>query len=283
MQTLLPQLAKQTEVTSLAQFINDDEWVMEQKLDGHRVLLVSPGINVPPTALTRSGSLYTRKLPKEIDAFRFPPGEWVLDGELVGTVVNGHTVSSTYWIFDMPRFPGAPLTGDLPLYARRAALETFLANVPSPFKIVPQARDASQKKLLSTVALQHNFEGLIVKKKGSPYRPGGRTPEWLKIKFVATCDVVVTGVRDDGKDSVSYAVYDQGVLKPIGRASLIGKEKNGAIQVGDVIEVRYLYVGSDGRLYQPTVLRKRDPNEKPANQCTMGQLKMVNKQVLASL
>lgn len=279
---LHPQLARQAEVTSLQAYINDPSWIMEQKLDGHRLFLVSPGLDMPPTALTRSGSTYTRKLPKVIQDFRFPPGDWILDGELVGTVVNGHTVSSTFHVFDLPKAPGG-VDETTPLFARRAALETLLAHIQHPFKIIPQARTVDEKIRLADAALKQNFEGLIVKKKDSPYRFGGRTPEWLKIKFVSTADVVVTDVRSDGKDSVGYAVYDNGVLKPIGRASLIGKEKNGTIAVGDVLEVRYLYVGSDGRLYQPTVLRKRDPNEKPASQCTAGQLKLVNKKVLETL
>lgn len=279
---LLPQLAKQAELTSLQAYIDDDSWVMEQKLDGHRLLLRSPGMDMAPTALTRSGSLYTRKLPKEIMDFRFPEGEWALDGELVGTVVNGHTVSSTFYIFDMPAWPG-DAAGAMPLHLRRAALEMLLAQIRHPFKLVPQARTRAEKISLAETSLKNNYEGLILKKADSPYRSGGRTPEWLKVKYVATADVVVTDVRADGKDSVGYAVYDNGALKPIGRASLIGKEKNGTIAPGDVLEVRYLYVGSDGRLYQPTIMRKRDPNEKPATQCTIGQLKHVNKAVLETL
>lgn len=277
---IYPQLAKSAEVTSLEQFIKDPTWVMEQKLDGHRVLLVAPGMDMPPTALTRNGSIYSRRLPKAIQDFRFPPGEWVLDGELVGTVVNGHTVSSTFYVFDMPVTPAGAVT--LPLYQRRAALETFLASVPNPFKIVPQARTADEKIALASKALGECFEGLVVKQSDSPYRSGGRTTEWLKVKFVATADVVVTDVRGDGKDSVGYEVYDEtGAPVDIGRASLIGKEKNGVINVGDVIEVRYLYVGNDGRLYQPTILRKRD--DKRADECTTEQLKMVNKKVLEAL
>ena len=280
---LLPQLAKQSDLTDLKPYIDDPNWVFEQKLDGHRLLLRSPGMDMAPTALTRNGSLYSRKLPKEIMDFRFPEGEWALDGELVATVVNGHTVSSTFYIFDLPLSPLDKIMPAIPLASRRAALKTMLANIQHPFKLVPQARTKDEKIALAAASLQHNFEGLILKDVKSPYRSGGRTPEWLKVKYVATADVVVTDVRSDGKDSVGYAVYDNGTLKPIGRASLIGKEKKGAISVGDVLEVRYLYVGADGRLYQPTIMRKRDPNEKRADECKADQLKHVNKRVLETL
>lgn len=280
MTRLLPQLAKQTEVTSLERFINNDTWVLEQKLDGHRLLLLSPGGDHPPTALTRSGTPYTRKLPKAIQNFRFPTvggevipaGEWVLDGELVDGI---------FWCFDLPRFPSAPL--DMPLHLRRAALEMLLGQIEHPFKLVPQAKTAAEKIDLADRALTNNFEGLLLKQVNAPYRSGGRTEEWLKVKFVKTADVIVTGVRDDGKESVRYCVVDSATGNPleIGRASLIGKEKSGAINIGDVIEVRYLYVGADGRLYQPTVLRKRF--DKFPHECTTDQLQHVNKAVLEAL
>ena len=54
---LVPQLAKSTEVTSLEHFINDDTWVMEQKLDGNRIMLVSPGMDMAPTCITRNGNV----------------------------------------------------------------------------------------------------------------------------------------------------------------------------------------------------------------------------------
>jgi bifunctional non-homologous end joining protein LigD len=272
---IYPQLAKSCEVTTLEHFINDDKWVMEQKLDGHRLFLMSPGANMPPATMTRNGMPYSKRIPQEVLDFRFPEhdaaGEWVLDGELVG---------GTFWVFDLPRWPG-DTNSNLALFQRRAALETLLGTMKAPFRIVPQAKTKDQKITLAHTALKHGYEGLLLKRADSTYRSAGRTDEWLKLKFVDTADVVVTGVRVDGKESVDYAVWENGDLKPIGRASLIGKEKNGTIAVGDVIEVRYLYVGADGRLYQPTILRKR--NDKLPIECTGDQLRHVNKDVLETL
>jgi ATP-dependent DNA ligase len=283
---IYPQLAKQAEVTSLEAFIKDDSWVAEQKLDGDRILYMSPGADMAGTPITRNGSIYSKKIPQAMKDFRFPEGvEMALDGELV----NG-----TFWVFDMPLNPlvDGHLDHDAPLWARRAALEAFFASVPNPFRLVPQAKTVDEKIRLAETALKSNYEGLLLKKTDAPYRSGGRTPEWLKVKFVSTADVIVTGVRTDGKDSVDFGLYEQtattgvpGVLTtgpiPCGRASLIGKEKNGVISVGDVIEVRYLYTGAGGRLFQPTIMRKRD--DKGAHECTTDQLKHVNKEVLESL
>lgn len=272
---LAPQLAKSAEVTSLSAFITDDSWVMEQKLDGHRVLLVAPELDMPPTALTRNGNLYSRKLPQAIRDFRFPPGKWVLDGELV---------DGTYYVFDLPVSPiferSNPAMATLSV--RRQALEALLDNIGHPFKLVPQARNRAEKITLADTALRNNFEGLLLKKRDSLYIPAGRTTDWLKLKFVVTADVVVLDVRDDGKDSVRLGLYTaDGLLQDVGRASLIGKEKRCPINQGDVVEVRYLYVGAGGRLYQPTLLKKRD--DKRPDECTDDQLKHVNKSVLEAL
>lgn len=285
---IFPQLAKQAEVTSLTSYIEDDNWVMEQKLDGHRVLLCSPGRDMPPTALTRNGTLYTRKLPKAVQDFRFPEGDWILDGELVG---------DTFYVFDLPKHPdfdyamGDNLNDLLnqgreevePLWLRRTILENLLDNISHPFKLVPQARTPQEKISLAEISLKNNYEGLVLKQKAAPYRSGGRTPEWLKVKYVKSLDAVVLAVRDDGKESVRLGIYRDGVLIDVGRASLIGKEKRGLIAPGDVLEVRYLYCNTPEapRLYQPTILRRRD--DKSPEECTDDQLRFTNKEVLCSL
>jgi bifunctional non-homologous end joining protein LigD len=273
---LLPQLAQAAEITDLDHFLKDDRWVIEQKLDGNRLLLMSPDMDMPPTALTRAGTIYSKRLPKSIVDYRFPTGEWILDGELVG---------DTYWVFDLLKIPsGGSGSGDLtctPLSSRRVMLEQLLQVIRHPFRIVPQAQTADEKIALAARSLQDNFEGLLLKNAMSKYAPGARNSDWLKLKYVVTADVVVLAVRDDGKESLKLGLYHGGVMTEVGRCSLIGKEKRGKVSVGDVIEVRYLYTGAGGRLYQPTMLRIR--NDKLATDCDTAQLKMVNKAVLETL
>lgn len=277
MKRIFPQLAKNLEVTDLAAFINDDSWVMEQKLDGHRLFITSDD-NGKPVITNRSGMPYSKKIPPAILQFQFPSGRYILDGELL----HESGARSVFWLFDIiVGTDDGGWTTHWTTEQRRVALEAFVGATPGPFRIVPRAKTRDEKIALAHRALQEGYEGLIIKRLGKPYRSAGRTEEWLKLKFVATVDVVVTDVRGDGKDSVGYAVWEAGELKPIGRASLIGKEKNGVIAVGDVIEVRYLYVGADGRLYQPTIVTKRD--DKLPHECTGDQLRHVNKAVLETL
>lgn len=275
---LAPQLALEAELSVTSSLITNDGYVFEQKMDGHRVLLVSPGDDTQPIALTRGGQPYTKGLPRAIREFRFPAGtgvnEIVLDGELVG---------DTFWVFDLPRSSATNTTDTTPLHQRRVALEVFfdLAVDNPAIRLVPQAKTEEEKRDLAAKAFDQNLEGLVAKRKNAPYRWGGRTEEWLKLKFVTTADCIVAAVRDDGKDSVALSLVDGDTLVDIGRASLIGKEKRATINVGDVLEVKYLYVGANGRLYQPRIVKKR--TDKPMHECTIKQLKHVNKTVLETL
>jgi len=45
-------------------------------------------------------------------------------------------------------------------------------------------------------------EGTVLKDPASPYRPGERSPAWLKLKPKLTLRAVVTGVTRDGTDAV---------------------------------------------------------------------------------
>lgn len=278
---IAPQLAQEAVLDLIPTLVQNDKIVFEQKLDGHRVMLMSPGGDAEPIALTRNGQPYTKGLPRAIRNWRFPEGngygEFILDGELVG---------DTYWVFDMPR--SAANTETTPLSVRRYALEQvfpFIVTDNPQIRLVPQAKTANEKKALAADAQARNLEGLVAKWKTSPYRAGGRTEEWLKLKFVSTADCIVSSVRDDGKDSVGLALYDpkapkELALVSVGRASLIGKEKRSTIEVGDVVEVDYLYF-TGTRIYQPRIVRKR--TDKAMHECTLDQMKLVNKEILEAL
>ena len=286
---LRPQLAKEASITSLQAYLTDEDWIMEQKLDGHRLLLCSPGGDMPPSALTRAGTPYTRKLPQALRDFRFPdingPMDFVLDGELVG---------DTFYVFDIPQAREL-VDPSMPLRLRRFMLETsiqFWGAGCDAIRLAPQAKTREQKIALAERAIAENFEGLILKKVNSPYRSGMRTEEWMKVKFKRTVDVIVLDVRGDGKESARLGLVERlaspGVSSSVievGRASLIGKDKGGVINVGDVVEVEFLYVPSreNPRLYQPTILRRR--TDKAMHECLIEQLEphYTNKTVLESL
>jgi len=74
-------------------------------------------------------------------------------------------------------------------------------------------------------------------------------------------------VRENGKDSVTLGLLENGAWVMIGRATAIGL---GPYQVGDLVEVRYLYATEGRQLYQPCLLGKRD--DITESECVVGQL-----------
>jgi ATP-dependent DNA ligase len=259
-------LAESIDMNALPKYLNNPNFVFEQKLDGHRLILSYTDPDYPPATITRGGTPYSRRLPKALTSWR-PSMPLVLDGELVG---------DTYWVFDILRFGGTDLVHHS-LHDRRVFLEQLFTTKNLPFKLVPQAKTKTQKALLASTALAKHYEGIMVKDVHLKYF-GGRSKAFLKAKFVTTADVIVTEVRDDGKESCALGAYNDKGEIVVGRTSLIGKCD---VKVGDVVEVRYLYLGANSRLYQPTLLKKR--TDKKPQECTFDQFKMVNKNVLSSL
>jgi ATP-dependent DNA ligase len=271
MSLLSPQLATPIELNAIGKYVVGDDWVLEQKLDGHRLMLLTPGADLPPAAITRNGTRYTRQLPLAVRKVRFPDDLMVaLDGELIG---------GEYWVFDVLHADGS--LNQRPLSERRAILETLLDTFEHPFKLVPQARTAAEKERLLLMAAAQNLEGVIAKRKDSPYRPGQRSTEWVKAKFVATADAVVLSVRDDGKESARLGIcVDNGTRwLEVGRCSLLGKPN---VEPGAVVEIRYLYVPdrASPRLFQPHLLRVR--TDKTILECDGSDFKYASKTVLTS-
>jgi hypothetical protein len=114
-----------------------------------------------------------------------------------------------------------------------------------------------------------------MKRQDSSYCSDMRVDHCLKYKVTHTIDCVV--IERNGGDhlNATLAVFDGKDLVTIGNTSMIGKPD---VALMEVVEVRYLYAGANGRLVQPTVLRKR--TDKPAEDCTIDQLVFVNKEGL---
>jgi ATP-dependent DNA ligase len=212
------------------------------------------------------------------------PTSCILDGELVDGVL---------WVFDLPYLAdkAGPIDPSHILSVRRAALEemfTWWTPNPACFRLLPVAHLDLDKSKLALTVLQNGGEGLMLKDTMGTYRSGARVKDVCKVKFVKTIDCVVTAVGTQGKENYSLGVYrptnapgamsnGRFELVEVGRCSAIGKAK---VNVGDVIEVKYLYLGADNRLYQPRMMRPR--TDKGALECTIDQLDhaKVNKTVV---
>jgi bifunctional non-homologous end joining protein LigD len=80
--------------------------------------------------------------------------------------------------FDLPWLDGNNLTG-WPLEARRTLLEAI--ELPEGVCVTRQWPGTSAPRLLEACA-ELGVEGVILKRLGSPYQPGRRSPDWRKLK-----------------------------------------------------------------------------------------------------
>ncbi|HEX7537538.1 MAG TPA: non-homologous end-joining DNA ligase [Dermatophilaceae bacterium] len=96
----------------------------------------------------------------------------------------------TYLVFDLLRLDGVDLTAE-PLAKRRAALERI--GLAGPHVQVPPTYDDGDA--LRAATLEQGLEGVVSKRLSSRYRPGRRSPDWLKFPHRASRSVVIGGWR----------------------------------------------------------------------------------------
>jgi ATP-dependent DNA ligase/predicted DNA-binding WGR domain protein len=258
----MPMLAYEADgPEAVVSMLADDAWWTQPKMDGDRVMIEV--IDGEVKAWGRNGQPKVSNVgPAMLVPFKAFPSHFVFDGEVVG---------STLHLFDLPYAEGI-VNHKTPFSERFVALDLLITTLGvSNVVVVPVATDELEKGNMLAEAQANNREGVMFRKASAGYSVG-RSYNLLKHKFVRTLDAVVTGVGTDGKNSALLSVYatgKQGGLLEVGKASTIGK---GKIEVGQVVEVKYLYItdAAAPRLYQPRIVKVR--YDKGAAECTSDQL-----------
>lgn len=203
-------------------------WAYEVKWDGMRIIATSRAGRV--RLASRSGSDVTASFPEAVHdleqaaAARALPDASVLDGEMVafdesglpsfarlaprlhrrGSPRPGHDAAAvTFVAFDVLRLTGRDVVAET-YDARRALLAALdldgLAHVQRPDSF------ADGGALLTSTA-DRGLEGVVAKRRASPYRPGVRSPDWVKVPHRRTRSYVVGGwKRGDGQPLGSMLV-----------------------------------------------------------------------------
>jgi ATP-dependent DNA ligase len=229
---LLPQLAR-----SRASLPSGDGWAYEPKWDGFRAIAFVDGDAVH--LQSRNGRDLTRYFPE----LRFPPGRYVLDGEIVIHGESGHQefgllgqrihpaasrvamlaeeTPATFIAFDLLARDDDVLL-ERPFLERRAALEDRVA---APVELTPMVRTAAEAE-----HWLRDAEGVIAKEAAAPYRPGERVG-MVKVKRMRTLDAVVMGWRPGKAENTVGALIlglygEDGRLHEVGHSSgFTAKEK----------------------------------------------------------
>lgn len=267
MKPMLAQLMP--EHTEAKIYLNNPAWVVEQKLDGERLIIEVN--NREANGFNRKGE-YT-KVPDNIAANfdrKAFDGTWMFDGELLG---------GKYFIFDCIAAADPKTTftiyPELKHQARFDFLKTMMDRwTPTNIELIPHA-EGTLKQPFYDACFNNHAEGVVFKLNLGHYRPGKRTIEMLKCKFTTTAEVVVTELHRDGSElGVSTGIYHGTQMVDAGGCK-IPKEALEFLKEDDVIEVRYLYASPDHKLVQPIWLRPRF--DKSPVECDTSQLKYTNR------
>src|SRR5919198_1094880 len=223
-------------------------YIVEDKYDGIRAQVHKAGDRVE--LYSRTMDRITRRYPELVEPLLAIPGSFVIDGEVLAfyegkavpftdfqTRLGRKNVAdelrtklpSTLVAFDILERDGRALL-DVPLDERQEILRGLPIAPPVIFA-ERQRVESSGEELIAVLerefgaARARGNEGLMVKDPRSPYRPGRRGMEWLKVKRpLRTLDVVVTGVEwGHGKrrgvlSDYTFAVRDGDRLLNVGKA-----------------------------------------------------------------
>jgi ATP-dependent DNA ligase len=206
------------------------EWAYEEKLDGFRAIVFVDGDDV--YIQSRGGKTLARYFPE----LSFPPGRYVLDGELVIRDAEGNLefdalqerihpaasriallskeIPAEYIAFDLLADDDESLL-ERPFGERRAKLEALSQRVGlSLSKLTPDEGQAE--------TWLQKTEGTMAKQLDAPYQPGKRRG-MAKVKREREIDCVVMGWRPGKEEgtvgSLILGLYDGGELRPVGHIS----------------------------------------------------------------
>jgi bifunctional non-homologous end joining protein LigD len=227
---------------------DDDGWAYEFKWDGMRVLLWIDGGR--PRALSRNDNDVTGSFP-ELRAFAEAMGshQALFDGELVVLGADGrpsfgqlqhrmHASSPTsvrkaaasnpvsLVIFDLLHLDGVSLLG-LDYDRRRAALED-LGLAAAGWAVTPSFTSDKGTRVFQA-AVDLGMEGVVAKRRKSPYQPGRRSHDWIKVKHQHMQEVVIGGFTEgNGSRQGEFGALLLGLPSTDGRRlTFVGKVGTG--------------------------------------------------------
>ena len=138
--------------------------------------------------------------------------------------VLGKTLPATYVAFDLLHLNGKDLIAR-PLEERKSCLQTIIRE--GPHLLLGDHVDRKGKRFYDEASKQ-GFEGVIAKRRDSPYLPGVRADVWVKIKGAKTVDCIVVGfTKGEGMRVSSFGALVVAAYASNGRLQHIGNVGGG--------------------------------------------------------
>jgi bifunctional non-homologous end joining protein LigD len=206
------------------------DWIFEVKWDGYRAIAELDNESV--ALYSRNQIPLMKKFPPVVESLQKLGTRAVLDGEIIVADNNGkpdfqklqdfpksaggHLI---YYVFDILFHKGRDLTG-LPLIQRKELLKKIL---PHDEHMKYSEHIWKDGESFFNAAKQKGIEGIVAKHSLSPYKPGARSTQWLKIKNHITQDCVIAGFTEPRGarkylGSLVLGAYDNGNFVYIGHS-----------------------------------------------------------------
>jgi bifunctional non-homologous end joining protein LigD len=222
---------------------SSEGWIFEVKWDGIRAIsyVESDG----QLSIRSRNNLELRQNFPEFQELSTLTRGTVLDGEII--VMNGgkadfqkliersKTASekaiekmatqfpATYIVFDILEKDGKTLI-DLPLLERKRILGQSLTESRN---VIISIYVEGMGETYYVEAVKKGVEGIMAKKGDSPYEPGRRSANWLKIKKLLTCDCVIFGyTKGGGSRAATFGALILGLFED-GKPTYVGKVGTG--------------------------------------------------------
>lgn len=298
---------------------NREGWIFEPKIDGTRC--IASAMKEVRLSNRRLADI-TYRYPELVSALGSLKSECVLDGEITVFVKGipsfralaerdhqndmikidylSRAVPVSYIVFDLLCLKGENLM-HLPLGERKRILKEELGDTEENEIVTIVDSFPEKGEDYFQAALKMGIEGVVGKRLDSPYLPGIRSQDWVKIKKSLKLDLVVGGYIPGKGDRKPYfgglllGAYSQGKLVYISRVGTGFTEEElqditsrflprGEPPFSDppatplvrwlepkmVVQVTALERTHDGGLRAPVFLRLRD--DKEPEECTLDQL-----------
>lgn len=253
------------------------DWLFEVKWDGMRLL--ADVVDGTLRLSARAGRDVTAGFPELHGLTKLAP-DVLLDGEVVllergvpsfaaladriHSPVDSRVAAArpvTFMVFDALRLYGVSLL-DRPLTERRATVERMdLAAVPN-LSLSPGYDDG---RALLAATRQRGMEGIVAKRRDSPYRPGRRSPDWVQVTHQLTQVCVVGGWRPEhssaGRNSSSGRNSSAGRSSSAGRigALLLGLPGGAGLRYVGKVGAGLAGAGAQQVLHERLVRRQQPP------------------------
>ncbi|HET6454999.1 MAG TPA: DNA ligase D [Armatimonadota bacterium] len=298
-EALMPHRVRPMLATLVDEAFDRKNWIFEIKWDGYRGIAEVGRGSV--RLYSRNLLSFNERFPAIVEELPQIGVEAVLDGEIV--VVDETGVSQfqllqkylrnrqgrlVYYVFDILWLEGHDLMG-LPLTRRKEILTKVLP--PNLTYIKYSDYIEEQGTALFRQALERRLEGVVAKKADSPYRPGIRGRDWLKMRVSLRQEMVIggwteprggrqyfgalvlgvfegdqlvyTGHAGTGLDEKGLA-YFMSKLKPLERKTSPFKETPKTnepahwVEPKLVVEVKFTGWTEDGLIRHPVILGLRE-------------------------